>query len=190
MNNRTYDSKNKINFFINKLKFKFSNLSIPYQITLFWSFIWLISLFIPWIIDNDNWKIWNSFNSITWNIWYLLIFIFLLPSFLILSNSYKEKLKLYSDLNFKNHLIIINSWLVSISFSIISLSFAIWLSTIGQNILYWKWPILSMVAWILILIWWLYIRKEFKKTSSEIFLEKLSYEREKIKEKNNMKLPF
>jgi len=186
MNNRN----KKINLILNNLKFKFENLSIPYQVTILWSIIWIVSLFVPWIIDEDKAKVWNSFNSISWNIGFLLIIIFILPVFLTLSNSYKEKIKLYSDLNFKNHFIIINSGLVSISFSIISLSFVIWLSTIGQNIKYWNWPILSMTAWILILIWWLYIRKEFKMTNSEIILEKLSQDREKVKEKNNMKLPF
>lgn len=186
MNNR----RRMFKLFLNNLKFKFENLSIPNQITIFWSVIWMISLFLPWIVSEEKNITWNAFNSISWNVWFILIIIFFLPVFLILSNSYKEKIKLYSDINFKSHFIIINSWFVSISFSIIALSFAVWLSTIWEKIRYWNWPILGMTAWILILIGWLYIRKQFKTSNSEIILEKLNQEREMVKEKNNMKLPF
>lgn len=181
---------NKIIKIFKNLKFKYSNLPMSSQITSFSSLLWIISLFLPWIIDKENNISWNSFNTISWNIGYILIIIFTIPIFIVLSDSFKEKIKLYSDLNFKNHYIVINSWLIAISFSIISLSFVIWLSTLWQNIVYWNWPILSMTSWILILICWFFLRKEFKKTSSEIILEQLNQNREKIKEKNNMELPF
>lgn len=190
MNRKNKDIKKIILAFIKNIKFKYINLPVKNQIVVFWSLLWIISLFIPWVIDKDNNMTWNSFNTISWNIWFILLIIFIIPILLTLSNSYRDKLKLYTDLNFKNHFIIINSWLISISFSIISLSFAIWLSTLGQNIIYWNWPILSMTSGLLILIAWLLIRKEFKKTNSEIILEQLSQNREKIKEKNNMELPF
>lgn len=190
MNRKNKDIKKLVLNNLKNIKFKYLNLPVKNQIVVFWSLLWIISLFIPWVIDKDNNITWSSFNTISWNIWYLLLIIFIIPILLTLSNSYRDKLKLYTDLNFKNHFIIINSWLITISFSIIALSFAIWLSTLWQNIVYWNWPILSMTAWLLILIAWLLIRKDFKKTNSEIILEQLSQNREKIKEKNNMELPF
>ncbi len=190
MNRKNKELKKIILNNLKNIKFKYLNLPVKSQIVVFWSLLWIISLFIPWVIDKDNNITWSAFNTISWNIWYLLLIIFIIPILLTLSNSYRDKLKLYTDLNFKNHFIIINSWLISISFSIISLSFAIWLSTLWQNIVYWNWPILSMTAWLLILIAWFLIRKDFKKTNSEIILEQLSQNREKIKEKNNMELPF
>lgn len=190
MNRKNKNIKHIILEIIKKLKFKYLSLSINSQITAFSSILWILSLFLPWIIDKENNITWNAFNTISWNIGYILIIIFIIPLFITLSNSYKEKIKLYTDFNFKNHYVILNSWLIAISFSIISLSFAIWLSTLWQEIIYWNWPILSMTSWILIFICWLFLRKEFKKTSSEIILEQLNQNREKIKEKNNMELPF
>ncbi len=190
MKNRNKNKIKIIKNIIDSIKFKSLNLTLEKQIVLIWSIIWIFSIFLPWIVDNEKSLTWNSLNPISWNIWYILIIIYILPLLMILSNSYKEKIKLYSDLNFRTHFIIINSWLISLAFSIILISFATWLTTISEWMTYWKWATLSMTAWLIILIWWLLIRKEFKKTNSEIILEKLSYERELAKEKNNMKLPF
>lgn len=190
MKNRNKKYIKQIKNIYKNIKFKSMNLSIPKQIVMIWSLLGIISMFFPWIVDNKENMEWNSLNSLSWNIWYILFIIYILPLLMVLSNTYKEKIKLYSDLNFRTHFIIINSWLISLSFSLIIISFATWLSTISEWITYWNWTTLSMTAWILILIWWLLIRKEFKKNNSEIILEKLSYERELSKEKNNMKLPF
>lgn len=190
MNRKNKNLKNEIIDKIKKIKFKYFNLPVKSQATILSSLLWIISLFIPWIIDKENDIDWNSFNSISWNIWYILIIIYLIPILIILSSSYKEKIKLYTDFNFKNHYVIINSGLIAISFSIISLSFSNWLTTIWQEITYWNWPILSMSSWLVIIFCWFLLRKEFKKTSSEIILEQLNQNREKIKEKNNMELPF
>lgn len=190
MNRKNKNMKNEIFSRLKKIKFKYTNLPLNNQILAFSSILWIISLFIPWVINKETNMTWNSFNTISWNIGYLLFIVYLIPLLVVFSNSYKEKIKLYTDLNFKNHYIIINSWIIAICFSIISLSFASWLSTIGQNIVYWNWPILSMTWWTIVLICWIIISKEFKKTTSEIILEQLNQNREKIKDKNNMELPF
>lgn len=194
MSKRYRHTKNKLKYeiteFINNLNFKSNNLTFSKQITILWCVLWYISLFMPWIIDNNLWKNWNSFYSLSWNIWYLLIIILTLPIFVIFSTNYKEKIKLYSDLSLKNHFIIITSGFFVLSFSIIILSFANGLQTFFENTTYWKWVILSMTWWIIILLWWLIIRKEYHNNSSEIILNKLNQDREETKEKDNMKLPF
>ncbi len=182
--------KNKLITLVNNFNFKSINLSLSKQLVLSWSIIWYISLFLPWIIDNKIWKTRNSFCSLSWNIWYLLMIILILPIFVIFSTNYKEKLKLYSDLSLKNHFIIITSWFFIISFSIITLSFVNWLHTFFENTTYWKWVILCMTSWVIILFWWLLIRKEYYNNSSEIILNKLNQNREDTKEKDNMKFPF
>jgi len=188
--NRNTKNKIKLEFkrLINNLNFKSLNLSISKQIVLVWCLFGYLSLFLPWIEAKDIH--WNSFYSLSWNIWYLLMIILFLPIFVLFSTNYKEKLKLYSDLTLKNHFIIITSWFFVISFSIITLSFVNWLHTFVLNTNYWKWVILSLTSWIIILIWWLIIRKEYYKNSSEIILNKLNKDREEAKEKDNMKLPF
>jgi len=180
--------KRKLNSHFENLKFKSINFSFSKQIIILWSIIWFISLFLPWIIDNN--KTWNSFNSLTWNIWFIIVIILVLSIFVTISNNYKEKIKLYSDLSIKNHFIIITSWLFILSFSIISLSFISWLNTFSWDMRYWNWIILCMTSSIIILIWWFLTRKEYYSNSSEIILDKLNNDRKKIKEKNNMKLPF
>lgn len=177
-------------FFIKNFKFKSLNLSFSKQLILLWSLIWFISLFMPWIKDLNEWKTWNAFYPLTWNIGFLLIIILTIPIFVTLSTSYKEKIKLYSDLSLKNHFMIITSWFFVISFSIITLSFVNGLHTFFENTFYWNWVILCMTSWFIILFWWLMVRKEYYSSNSEIILNKLNYNREKIKEKDNMKLPF
>jgi hypothetical protein len=172
------------------IKFKSLNLNFPRQIVLLWTFICIISLFLPWIQDVEKGITWNSFYSLSWNIGFLLSIILFLPMLTIFSTSYKEKLKLYSDLSVKNHFIIMTSWFFVISFSIISLSFINWLHTFFENIVYWNWIVLSLTSWMIILLWWTLIRKEYYKNNSEIILNTFDLNREENKEKDNMKLPF
>jgi len=180
----------KIKFFFDNFKFKSLNLNFSKQLTILWSIIWFFSLFLPWIKDSDNLVSRNAFYSITWNIWFLLIIIFFIPIFITISTNYKEKIKLYSDLSLKNHFMIITSWFFVISFSIITLSFVNWLHTFFENTSYWNWVILCMTSWFIILTWWIMIKKEYYSNNSEIILNKLNKNREKNKEKDNMKLPF
>lgn len=194
MSKRNRHTKNKliseITNFINNLNFKSLNLTFSKQMTILWCILWYISLFIPWIVDKEKLTSYNSFNSLSWNIWFLLMIILMLPILVIFSTNYKEKLKLYSDLSVKNHFIIITSGFFVLSFSIIILSFANGLQTYAESATYWKWVILSMTGWLIILVWWFIIRKEYNNNSSEIILNKLNQEREEAKEKDNMKLPF
>lgn len=187
-------NKNKLNEKLlqhfKNFKFKAINLDFSQQLTILWSIIGFISLFLPWIKDLEEWKIWNSFYSLSWNIWFLLIIILAIPIVTILSTNYKEKIKLYSDMSIKNHFLVITSWIFIISFSIITLSFVNWLHTFFENIYYWNWAILCMTSWFIILVWGLLIRKKYYENNSEIILNKLIQDREKIKNDDNMKLPF
>lgn len=185
--NQSYTNIKKI---LKKIKFKSLNLSFEKQLVLIWTLLWLFSLFLDWIKYPINNQSWNSFNSITWNIGYILLIIFLILIFIIFSTQYKEKIKLYSDLNFKNHFIIITSAFISFCFTIVSISFSSWLKIFLEKINYWNGPILCMISSILIFIWWILIRKEFYKNNSEIILEKLNSNREKNKKNDNMSLPI
>jgi hypothetical protein len=52
-----------------------------------------------------------------------MIVIYVLLLFLVIFSNEKEKIKLYVDLNFKNHFIVISSGIASICFGIIMISF-------------------------------------------------------------------
>lgn len=175
---------------IRNLKFRLVNITILNQAMILLCIAWIVSLFFPWVIDKENFISWNAFNSISWNIGYIMMIIYLVLLFLIIFSSEKEKLKLYIDLNFKNYFIIIFSWIASVCFSVIMISFVNWLSAVWENIIHWNGLILSMAVWVFILILGLFMRKDYKKTNSEIILEHLNQNREKVKEKDNMSLPI
>lgn len=190
MGRKNREKKRKMGKFLGETKFKYLNLSVPNQVVIFLSIFWIVSLFLPWVIDNGNSITWNAFNSISWNVGYIMLIMYIFLFFIIFSSSYKEKVKLYTDINFKNHFVIISSGLASICFWILITSFINWLSTLWESFTHGKWLILSMATWILILVFWFFVRDNYKKSSSEIILEQLNQSRGKTKEKDNMKLPF
>jgi hypothetical protein len=190
MTKRNRETKKNFLRIIKNLWFKLSNLTILNQIIISLCIGWIISLFMPWIIDKENSISWNAFNSISWNIGYVMMVIYLVLLFLMISSTNKEKIKLYADFNFKNHLIIIGSGFVEMCFWIIMVSFVNWLSAVWQNIVHWNWLILFMAIWVWICVLWIFIRNDYKKVNSEIILEQLNQNREKIKEKDNMSLPI
>ena len=182
--------KNEIKCLLNNIKFKSLNLTLSKQIIIIWIIVTFVSLFLPWVIDTNKNILWNSFASISWNIWYILLLILIFSLFIIFSTNYKDKLKLYSNISVKNHFFIITSAFIIISFNIIAISFINWLNTFFESLIYWKWVVLSMTWWFIILIWWFLLRKEYYLDSSEIILNKLNQNREQIKKEDNMKLPI
>ncbi len=175
---------------INTLKFKSLYLSFSGKISLFWSGVLLISLFQPWLINTDNDKFWTSFSPLAWNIGFILILLLLLILFFTLSTSNKEKIKLHSNISFKNYYIIIISWIFIILSWLISLSFINWLQFFFQNIIYWQGVILTISSGIVILFWWLWSMKEQKEYKIETFINEYWETETKTIAKNNMKLPF
>lgn len=190
MRKRRKEIKNLITENIKNINFQILNLNISRWLTVIWSVLWIVSLFLPWIINKKDNFSWNSFNSISWNLWFLLIILLLLIIILTFWSNYKEKMKLYSEIDLKNYVIILFTWIIMILSWIIVWSFSVWLQTFEKDIIYWKWLILLIVSSIFMIIWWYLTRKEFYKNSSEIILEKLSQERKKEKVKDNLSLPF
>lgn len=172
------------------LRFKSLYLSFPKKIVTIGIILGVISLFLPWIVNTQSGLHFHSFTSLSWNIWFLLALVFFLCFFIVFSHSYKEKLKFYSDLSFKNHFIIISSWAFIVSVSIIALSFIQGLQTYLENMLYGQWIILSLTSGIILLVGGYYMRKDFYNKNSEIILNKVNTNNEMVPEKNNMKLPF
>lgn len=175
---------------ISKIKFKSVNLSFSQKLIIIGTILAIVSLFMPWVENIKESIKYNSFNNISWNIWYLLIFILVFNIFITISTTIKEKVKLYSDLSIKNHFFVISSSIFIIFFSIICISFVNWLNIFVENIKHGSGINLAITSWIIIMIWWFLLRKEYYENSSEIILDRLSQNREQTKEKNNMKLPF
>lgn len=170
--------------------FKSLILSIPWKIVLLSSITLFVSLFLPWVIYAEKKITWNSFEAISWNIWYPLIIIVLILIFNIFSSFNKDKIKLHSNLTFKNHFLIILIWFFIITSSIITINFINWLDTFVDNVTYWKWVIITLTAWFFITLWWILMKKEHEKSNIWVFYSNIESSYIKTEEKNNTKLPF
>lgn len=190
MRNRKNKLKDSILRFLKEINFKVLNLNIPRWITVIWAFVGIISLFMAWIVDKEKAMVWNSFYPISGNVGYIIFILLFIIILLTFWGNYKEKMKLYSDIDLKNYVFILFTWIFMVLVGIVCASFSVWLEMFWKEIRYWQGLILSIVSAILIIIWWYLTRKEFYKNSSEIILEKLSQERNKEKEKQNISLPF
>lgn len=175
---------------IKKINFNILNLNTHRTVTIIWAITWIISLFLAWIIDEKAPEKWNSFQDLSGNVWYINILLLLIIIFITFGENYKEKMKLYTEINFKNYVFIIFSWAFMILSSFIILRFSVWLERFWSEIKHWSWIILSVVSSILILSGWYLTRKDFHKNSSEIILERLSKERNKEKEKKQIHFDF
>ena len=172
-------------------QFKSINLSFSSKITVTWSIVSIVSLFIPWIIDaNQTDATWNAFNPIAWNIGFWMILLLMFIIFIVISNTIKEKIKLALDIRVKNYIIIIITWVFILVNSVIYISFVNWLALFLDNIVVWNGVILYMVSWIMIIIWGILERKEYRKRDNESFINEESYMKNISWDKDNMKLPF
>lgn len=179
--------------FLKNINLQIFNLNLSRWITVIWASVWIFSLFLPWIsiVDQNKSILNNSFNATSWNIWYIIILMLFSIIFLIFWWNYKEKMKLYSEIDIKNYLVILFSGLFIILSWIVCINFSIWLETFGwKEVKHWSWVILAITSAIFLMVWWYLVRKDFYKNSSEIILEKLNRERNKEKAKENISLPF
>ena len=172
-------------------RFKSINLSFSAKITVIWSIVSIVSLFMPWVIDaNQSNTTWNAFNAIAWNIGFWMIILLIFIIFIVISNTNKEKIKLALDIRVKNHIVIIITWVFIIVNSIIYISFVNWLALFLDNIITGKWVILYMVSWIMIIVGGILERKEYRKWDNESFINEESTVKNISWDRDNMKLPF
>lgn len=182
--------KKLINNIFNFLNFKSINLDFSSKIIMVWNIILLISLFLPWLIKTDENFIWNSFQSIWWNIGFFSIFLIIFITFITIFFIKSEKIKLALNISFKNYLIIILSWIFITIIWIIYISFINWLTTFLENITVWKWVIFYILGWIVITIWWILKKNSYNNSEYESFINENSKENIIKTNKSNMKLPF
>lgn len=175
----------------NIFKFKSINLDFSSNIILIWIIILSISLFIPWLLKKDENNIsWNSFTNIWWNIWYMMILFIITILYIIFSNNSWEKLKLASNINLKNYIIIIFWSIFILATAIIYISFIKWLNIFFENIEVANWIILYLLWWVVILVWWLIKRNIYYKNEYETFICETQNQELNKNDKSNMKLPF
>ncbi len=172
------------------LKFKGFYLSTGGKITVFWVIVIVISLLSRWIntfwIDIPT----NAFGKTAGSVGYTLLIICCFILFLTFSFHKKQKIKLGTDLNFRDYNAITFSWLITIILSIHSIMFISWFQAFSSSITYGNWPIISLIGWILFLVGWLMLKKETKNQNQSISINDINYDEKEQAIKENMKLPF
>lgn len=181
--------KKIILYFINIFKIKSASLSKAKQTALVWIFIWYISLFFNWI-NSNNWNFkTNAFNNITWFSAFIIFILLSILLFIIISTNKKEKIKITSNISFKDYNIISISSIFIIILSINCLFIINWLAYFSADLYYGKWIIMTIVSAIVIL-WTSFYIKNDSNHSKNFYLNDSEEQDLEVREKNNMKLPF
>lgn len=174
--------------FANMMKFKTTNFSSAAKTTFVWVIVWMISLSINWISENQAINTW-AFNKITWiNALFILICLFL-SAFIIFSTKKKERLKMFLNISFKDAPILKKLWWLIIILSISSIYSIVWLSTFSSEIEYSSWIILSISSWIIIFYSW-YITKKQELDNTRLYFQDTDDGSITKEKEDNMKLPF
>ncbi|RAL57712.1 hypothetical protein BLD25_02160 [Candidatus Gracilibacteria bacterium GN02-872] len=179
-----------ISEFLKNIKFDILNLNMSRGTTVIGAITGIISLFLPWIVDTKRNISWNAFYPIAGNAGFMIIIGLLIIIFLTFGANYKEKMKLYSDIDVKNYLVILFTGFFMFLASIMGVSFSVGLETFGQDTTSGTGLILCIASAVIIIGGGYWARKDFYKNSSEIILEQLNQERHKEKGKDNITLPF
>ncbi|NUJ97338.1 hypothetical protein HGA92_00950 [Candidatus Gracilibacteria bacterium] len=174
----------------NILKFKGLNLSNGEKISVVGIFLSLISLFFIWVDSASGEEKGTAFSSLAGSVGYIMLIVLLFLIFILFSHSRKEKLKLYSDIHFKDSTIIILGGIFNIFLSFNIFSFVTGLQRFSSTIICGNGVILSITGAIVIVIGGIITRKEKKSEKYSIYTNELIEEEEQKEEENNMKLPF
>jgi len=185
-------AKRYIVYLLKIFRLRSLNLRTSWKIILFWIFFNFISLFFPWVDSIDNSLMYSSFSNISGSIWIIIFIILFLLIFNLFSINSKEKLQLHTSIHFRDYPITFISGFFIFLLSILSLNFINALQTFSSVIIHGSWIILSITSSIIILLWWIIQRVEFKKYSimSNIYDTCNDKEVNCSEDKKNMKLPF
>ncbi len=184
-----------------KIIFKTSHISTWWKLALFWIVICFFSLFISWgwafwnIVDSDNIEnfSFNSFSPVIGMIWYFILLGLALVSFAICSIKKKQKLKYFSLIEMRDYSCSIITAIVIFLATFHSFFITKWLQLFSSNITHGKWIILCMTGAIIIFIWGIVIRSEYRMNIKWSYISDTSrspQEPQNKEQKDNMKLPF
>lgn len=190
-----------VHFSRKHLSFKAAHITIWGKIALFGIFICCISLFFPWVSSFDGISDWwpsrlksfLSFSILLGYIWFFILIALIVSIFAIFSIQRKEKLHFFTHIQLSDH----NSWILSAVFIFLMCFHSFFLirglQIFSANVLYWEWIILCITGSIIMFIWSIMMKKEYRKNlrwsySSEAHIQD---QNELIDQgQDNMKLPF
>lgn len=172
------------------LKFKWFHLTWWWKISVIWIIILWISLFSSWIDFSNTEFSGNPFSKTSGHIGFTLLCIIIFILFLIFSFHKKEKIKLWTDLNFRDYNAIIVCWVLSIILVTHSMIFITGFQTLSSEISIWKWPTIAIIWWIFITIWGILLKRETKNSNKSLIIDDIHYKETTESRQENMKLPF
>lgn len=205
INSKNRKLKYKLHLLLDRLSFNFLNFSSSQKITFIWILISLFSVFFNWFsFVNINKINNNAFSVNSWYIWYIILFILFVVTFIILSNTNKEKIKSKTHVIFHDYTIIIFSWILILLLTVVVFNTIKWLSRFVQDITTSRWIIFEIIWAFFIFVWWILNYKEKKQEIlSRTYIENSKFEVEKDlneykqilnwgqnNDEKNMKLPI
>lgn len=183
--------KRNIILFLKMVNFKSRSFSLGEKISIFWVCISFIALFFNWVNSINNSFYSNAFWNLSGKVGYFILWELIFILFLIFSQNKKVKFKMSSNFHFRDSSIVILVSLLNIVLSLNVLSFVQWLSAISTKSLYGNGIILCITSSIVLLVWWILMRKERKTEKYSMYTNDLEKEKkEEEKKEKNMKLPF
>lgn len=182
--------KYKINKVLSLFRFKYFSFNFYTKLIFVWSLISIFSLFIPWAKVNTSFLI-LAFSNTLWNVWYFMLLIQVLILFFLLSNRFKENIKVNISLHLKDKYIVFYMALFLLVLSILSLRILIGISHFYENIIYLNWIIFSII-WNIIMVIWSYLENKntIKDSIVNINNSWVITEETQLNTEKNMKLPF
>jgi len=184
-----------------KIIFKTSHISVWGKITLFWCLICFISLFVPWwwtfwnIMESVNItnNSFNSFHIIMGYVWYFILWILIMTSFVVASIKKKQKFKYFSLIEIREYSFCIISSIIIFLTALHIFFITVWLKTFSSNITHSHGIILCMTGAVIIFFWGIVIRWEYRINIKWSYINdsnKSPRNSEFKEQKDNMKLPF
>ncbi len=174
------------------LRFKIGHITNAGKVVLFSSIIILFSLGNTWVDSGSGEIAGNAFSRVSGKPAFMLLFILGIVYFSLFSINRKEKLQLVSNLYFKDYTSCILAGIFAIIISISSLNYIAWLQMFESDIISWKWPILSLCGWIMMVVGGFMMKQESSKNIKGTFIVEQTKDNKSSIEarKDNMKLPF
>jgi len=193
--------KKNIHILQQKIAFKFSHISVWGKLCLFWVFITFVSLFTRWggafwnIVEAQNIENFSftSFSSTMGYIWYFILLWLIIIIFSVCSIKKKQKLKYFSLIEVRDYSSAIITSIVIFFTAIHCYFITQWLQLFSSNITHSNGIILCMTWAIIIFIWGIVIRSEYRMNIKWSYINDTSRSPKEFdykETKDNMKLPF
>lgn len=178
--------------FQESLRFKTGHITNAGKIVVFWSVITLISLLFAWVDSSTGAISWSAFSRISGKPAIMILIILAMIYFSLFSIHKKEKLKLVSNLYFKDYTSCVLWGIFIMIICINSFNYIGGLQMFESDIISGKWPILCLCGGIIMTVWGFIMKLESSKNVKGTFISEqdVGSDTSWEKEKNNMKLPF